>query len=70
MTRHGTPSFQYFKQTCRLNRSSGVVQPTLSEVTYRLYSSQVVRVGHGTPEFSLGRFARLIENMGDERLDD
>jgi hypothetical protein len=56
---------------CDLDRSSGTVQSTLTEVTFRPYSppdlhsfTAIIRIGHDRPEFSLGYFARLIENVG------
>ncbi|TVY20230.1 hypothetical protein LARI1_G001640 [Lachnellula arida] len=56
---------------CDLDRSFGTVQSTLTEITFRPYSppdlhsfTAIIRIGHDRPEFSLGYFARLIENMG------
>jgi hypothetical protein len=56
---------------CDFDRSSGIIQSILTEVTFRLYSppafysfTAIIRIGHDRPEFSLSYFARLIENMG------
>jgi len=68
------PSFQYLKQTCRLAAANLTDRPEPSSRRWvRLHTvctprqtsfTAVVRVGHGRLEFSLGRFSRLIENLG------